>query len=152
MAIEAPVSKFKKNNLKIYIVICLVLATWFAYDGYLNKKFIEKHTEDGEANSTLFFNQKSPPFFVGGALLLVAYLYAIKNKKLIADDNELIISDRKRITYSSIQRINKTYFDSKGFFTIIYKNKSGREVSYKLHNRAYDNLSAVLDYIVAEIT
>jgi hypothetical protein len=83
---------------------------------------------------------------------LVAYLYAIKNKKLIADDNELIISDRKRIPYDSIQRINKTYFDSKGFFTIIYKNKSGREVSYKLNNRAYDNLSAVLDHIVAEIT
>jgi hypothetical protein len=153
MAIEAPISKFKKNNIKIYIVLCIIGAAWFAYDGYLNEDFRKEHTdEDGKPNSTLAFNQKSPPFFVGGALLLVAYLYAIKNKKLIADDNELIISDRKRIPYDSIQRINKTYFDSKGFFTIIYKNKSGREVSYKLNNRAYDNLSAVLDHIVAEIT
>ena len=153
MAIEAPISKFKKTNIKIYIVICLVLAAWFAYDGYINKKFIEEHTgEDGKPNSTLAFNQKSPPFFVGGALLLVAYLYSIRNKKLIADENELIISNNKRIAYSSIQSINKTYFDSKGFFTIIYKNKTGREVSYKLNNRAYDNLSAVLDHLVAEIT
>lgn len=153
MAIEAPISKFKKNNIKIYIAVCLVAAAWFAYDGYINEKFREKHTDaDGKPNSTLAFNQKSPPFFVGGALLLAAYLHAIKNKKLLADESELIISDKKRIPYSSIQRINKTYFDSKGYFTIIYKDKRGREVSYKLNNRAYDNLSAILDHLVAEIT
>lgn len=152
MAIEAPVSKFKKNNIIIYAVLCIVVAAWFAYDGYLNENFRKENTEDGKPNSTLLFNRHAPPFCIGGALLFVAYLYAIRNRKLIADDNELIISDRKRIPYDSIQRINKTYFDTKGFFTIIYKNKSDREVSYKLNNRAYDNLSAVLDHVVAEIT
>ena len=42
MAIEAPVSKYKRTNFKIYIIICAVLAVWFAYDGYLNENFIGK--------------------------------------------------------------------------------------------------------------
>ena len=36
MAIEAPLSKYRRGNFKIYIVACLVLGAWFAYDGYLN--------------------------------------------------------------------------------------------------------------------
>ncbi|GAJ18741.1 unnamed protein product, partial [marine sediment metagenome] len=32
MAIEAPISKFKKNGLKIYIAVCIVVAIIFAYD------------------------------------------------------------------------------------------------------------------------
>jgi len=44
MAIVAPYSKFKKNNLKIYIVFLLALAAWCAYDGYINEKWIEEHT------------------------------------------------------------------------------------------------------------
>jgi hypothetical protein len=153
MAIEAPISKFRKNNLKIYIVVCLALAFWCIYDAYFNEEFRTKYTEeDGSPKGWLIFNRNAPIFLFGAALLLAAYHYSIRNKKLIADENELIISDRKRIPYDSIQRINKTYFDSKGYFTIIYKNKSGREVSYKLDNKAYDNISAVLDHLVAEIT
>ena len=37
MAIEAPISKFKKDNFRISISICLALAVIFAYDGYLSK-------------------------------------------------------------------------------------------------------------------
>jgi len=153
MAIEAPISKFKKTNFKIYIVVCIVFAIWFGYDGYFSEKFKEKHTNaDGVPDSTLVFNQKSPPFFIGAAVLLGAYLFAIRNKKVIADEDELIISDKERISYESIQKIDKTRFDSKGSFLITYKDKDGREVNRKLSDKTYDNLRAILDHLVAKIS
>ena len=97
MAIEAPISKYKKTNLKIYIILCIVLAAWFAYDGYINKNFIEKHTdENGKPNSTLSFNQKSPPFFAAAAALFAVYFFVVKNKKLIADENELVSTTKTK--------------------------------------------------------
>ena len=153
MAIEAPISKFKKTNFKIYIVVCIVFAIWFGYDGYFNEKFREKYTDaDGNPESTLVFNQKSPPFFIGAAVLLGAYLFAIRNKKVIADEDELIISDKERISYDSIQKIDKTRFDSKGSFLITYKDKDSREVNRKLSDKTYDNLAAILDHLVAKIS
>ena len=152
MAIEAPVSKYKKTNLKIYIAVCIAAAIWLGYDGYLNKKFIEKNTEDGKPNSTLVFNQKAPPFFIGAAVLLGVYLFAIRNRKLIADENELIISDKERIPYDSIQKIDKTNFKSKGYFLITYKDKNGREANRKISDKKYGNLAAILDHLVAKIS
>ena len=153
MAIEAPISKFKKTNLKIYIVVCVGLAIWCAYDGYFNDKWIEEHTDtNGNPETYLVFNRKAPPYFIGAAVLLGAYLLAIRNKKIIADENELVLSDKKRVPYDSIQKIDKTHFDSKGFFLITYKNKDGREVNRKLSDRTYDNLAAILDELVAKIS
>ena len=161
MAIEALISKFKKNGLKIYIAVCIAVAIIFAYDGYLSKykwsmryNFYKEHVvdNDGKPTSTMNFNRKSPPFFIGLAVLLGAYLFAIKNKKIIADENELIISNKERIAYDCIQKIDKTYFGSKGYFIIIYKNKDDREVNRKLSGRTYDNLAAVLDELVAKIS
>jgi hypothetical protein len=174
MAIEAGLSKFKQNNLKIYIVVLLICGIWFGYDGHFSEKFRKEHTDaDGKPDSTLVFNQKSPPFFIGAAVLLAVYLFAIRNKKIIADENELIISDKKRIAYDSIEKIDKTYFRSKtkrkfvgdqsgnvqetrsapeGYFIITYKDNSGREVKRKLSSRTYDNLAAVLDELVAKIS
>jgi hypothetical protein len=153
MAIEAPISKFRKTNLKIYIGFCVALALWFAYDGYFNAGFIKKNTDaNGAANGTLIFNQKSPPFFAGAAALLGAYLFALKGKKVIADDNELVLSEKKRIPYDSIQKIDKTYFAKRGFFIITYKDKSGNEVHRALSYKKYDNLGAVLDHLVAKIS
>ena len=153
MAIEAPISKYKKNNLVIYIILCIVVAGWFAYDGYINKDFIEEHTnEDGTPNSTLVFNQKSPPFFILAAVLFAVYLYFVKDKKLIADEKELILSEKEKIPYDSIQKIDKTHFDKKGFFVITYKDEHGKEIDKKISDRQYDNLPAVLDHLVAKIT
>ncbi len=161
MAIEAPISKFKKTNFIIYIAVCVVVAFIFAYDGYLSQykwsgrySFYKEQVldNDGVPTPTMNFNRKSPPFFIACAVLFGAYLFAIKNKKLIADDKELIISDKKRISYDSIQQIDKTYLEKKGFFVITYKNKSGREVTCKLNNRAYDNLKAILEHLVAKIS
>ena len=161
MAIEAPISKFKKNGLKIYIAVCIAVAIIFAYDGYLSKykwsmryNFYKEHVvdNDGKPTATMNFNRKSPPLFIGLAVLLGAYLFVIKNRKIVADENELVISNKERIAYHSIQKIDKTYFGSKGYFIIIYKNKDDREVNRKLSGRTYDNLAAVLDELVAKIS
>jgi len=153
MTIEAPISKFKKNNLKIYIVVLVAFASWCVYDGYFNEEWIKKYTDaSGNPESYLVFNRKAPQFLIGAAVLLGAYLFAIKNKKITADEGELIISDKKRISYDSIQKIDKTHFDSKGFFLITYKGKNGKEVSQKLSDRTYDNLAAVLDRLVEKIS
>ncbi len=182
MTIEAPISRHKKTNFKIYIAVCIVVAIIFAYDGYLSKykwsgrySFYKEHVvdNDGKPTATMKFNRGSPPFFIGAAVLLGAYLFAIKNKKIIAGENELIISNKERIAHDSIQKIDKTYFRSKtkrkfvgdqsgnvqetrsapeGYFIITYKDNSGREVNRKLSSRTYDNLAAVLDELVAKIS
>ena len=151
MAIEAPISKFKKNNIIIYIILCIIATLWFGYDGYLNKEFMEKNTNDGVPNGTLKFNQKSPPFFVGVAVLWGVYFFKIRKRKLLAEVNELVFSNNKKISYDSIQKINKTHFESKGFFIITY-NKDGKEVDFKINDRMYDNLEAILNLLVAKIT
>jgi len=153
MAIEAPLSKHKKNNFKIYIAVCIGLAIWFGYDGYFNEKFKERHTDaNGTPDATLAVNQNAPPFLIGAGVLLGAYLFAIRNKKVIADENELVISDKERIPYDSIQKIDKTLFDSKGYFLITYKDKNSSEVNRKLSDRTYDNLTAILEHLVAKIS
>lgn len=152
MAIEAPISKFKKNGLKIYIVVCLAAAMWLGYDGYLNEEFREKHVDaDGKPDSILVINQKGPVFLIGAAVLLGGYLLALKNKKLIADENELVFSDKEKIAYDSIQKIDKTHFDSKGHFILTYKNENNKEVDRKINKRRYDNLAAVLDHLVDQL-
>jgi len=153
MAVEAPLSKCKKTNFIIYIVVCIAFAIWFAYDGYYSEKFREKHTDaNGVPDSTLVFNQKSPPFFVAAAVLLAAYLFAVRNRRVVADENELIISAKEKISYDSIQKIDKTHFESKGYFIITYKNKNAGEVNRKLTDRTYDNLAAILNHLVEKIS
>jgi len=159
MAIEAPVSKFRKNNLKVYVAACIVFAIAFAYDGYLSKypwahrnSFYEKHVKDGRPDDTMKFNQITPILLAALAAVLMGRLWILKNKKLLADENELVISDKEKISYDSIQKIDKTNFDSKGFFIITYKNQDGRELERKISDRAYDNLAAILDKLVAKIS
>jgi hypothetical protein len=152
MAIEAPLSKFRKNNILIYIVICIIFAAWFGYDGYLNKSFMKEHTEDGKPNSILKFNQKSPPFFLAGAVFFGIYYAMIKGKKLLAEENELIISEKKKIPYDSIEKINRTWFESKGFFIITYKDKDGKEINLKISDRTYDGIDKILNHLVGKIS
>ncbi len=156
MAIEAKLSKYKRNNWLITITVLLVVTGWFAYDGYISEKFQEKHTitnEDGEQvpDSDLVFNRISPPFFLGGAIAAAICFFLIKDKKVIASDTA-IITERLEIPYDNIEQIDKTKFDSKGFFIITYKNDQGGEQTLRLSDRTYDNLPAVLDEIVKQIT
>ena len=151
MAIEAPLSQFKKNNKKIFIAVLLGLAVWFAYDGYLNKTFIEKNTKDGVPNSDLIINQRAPYFMVGAAALLGISFFMIKDKKIVADDNNLITC-KTTIPYDAIEKIDKTNFDAKGYFIVTYKDGNGKETDLKLNDRTYDNLPAILDELVAQIS
>lgn len=152
MAIEAPLSRYKKNNLLIFAAVIIGFAVWFAYDGYINKKFIEEHTEaDGGPDGTLVLNKRVPFFLAGGAVLLVGYFFMIKDRKIVADENELK-TDSVTIAYNSIESVNKTHFTSKGFFIITYKDSNGQEQQLKLSDRTYDNLGILLDHIVAKIT
>ncbi len=153
MAIEAPLCKFKKTNIKIYIVVCIVAAVWFGYDGYFSESFRETHTKaDGTPDGTLAFNQKAPPVFFAGAVFFGAYLFAIKNRKIVADENELVITAKEKVPYDSIQKIDKTHFESKSYFVVTYNDKDGREANLKLSSRRYDNLAAVLEHLVAKIS
>lgn len=152
MSIIAPYSKYKKNNFIIAIIICVVCAGWFFYDGYFSEAFIEKHTdENGNPDSTLVFNRKSPPVFIAIAVCCVIGLFIVKNKKIVLDENSLTLPNQT-INCDSIQSIDKTFFDEKGFFTITYKNQTGDENTLKISYKKYDNLTAVLDELVAKIS
>jgi len=152
MAIEAPLSRYRRTNSIIYIVACLAVAAWFAYDGYLNKKFIAEHrSEQGDADYILVLNQKAPPVLLVVAALFGFGLWRIRGRKVVAEDNELVVAGKERIPYDAIDRIDKTYFEKRGFFTIVY-NKDGREVQRKLSDRDYDNLKPILEHLIAKIT
>jgi len=150
MTIEAPLSKYKKQNLLIIIAVLIGVAGWLAYDGYKKQDFIDKHTVDGEPDSTLKFNRNAPPVMISFAVLLGVYFVAVKGKKVIAAENELTCGNVK-VAYDAIEKINKTNFDSKGYFILTYTD-GGQETELKLSDRTYDNLPAVLDYIVSKIS
>ena len=159
MAIEAPVSKFKKNNILIYMVICIILAVVFGYDGYLSKynwshrrSFYEEHVKDGKPDDDMIFNMYSPPFFLVGAVIFGFYFSKIKERKLLAEENELVINKNKKIPYDSIEKINKTWFEKKGYFVITYKDESGKETDHKISDRSYDGLDNILNHLVEKIS
>jgi hypothetical protein len=159
MAIEAPLSKHKKMNYKIYIAVCILAAVVFAYDGYLSKykwsyrrSFFEEHVKEGKLDDTMKWNRRLPFVFGAAGIAFAAWLGFIKDKRLLADEHELIISGKEKIPYDAIQKIDKTYFDSKGYFIITHKDQNGREVNRKLSDRNYDNLTAILDYLVGKIS
>ena len=151
MAIKACLSKYKKNNLRIFMVVLMGLGLWCAYDGYFNKTWIEEHKDaEGNPETYLTFNRKAPPVMIVAAALIGAYYLAIKDKKIVADDSSLKING-KTIDYDSIEQINKTNFESKGYFVITYKDQAGSESELKISDRTYDNLGVILDELVAKI-
>ena len=159
MSIEAPLSKYKKTNFIIYVTACLTFAAVFAYDGYLSKyewsrrrSFYEKHVKEGKADDTMIFNRFAPIVLLVVVAILAGRFRVLKNRKLLAEENELIIDAKEKIPYDFIESIDRTYFDSKGHFTIVYKDKDGSETSRKLSDRTYDNLGAILDHLVKKIT
>jgi len=152
MAIEAPYSKYRKQNLWIFIAICIGLAIWCTYDGYYSESWIAEHTKpDGSPDAYLTFNRQAPPYLLAAAVVLFIFWVVVRNKKITAEENELVMSAGEKIPYSSIQKIDKTNFDSKGFFIIGYK-KDSVEVERKISNRSYDNLKPVLEHLVSKIS
>ena len=80
------------------------------------------------------------------------WLLSLKTKKLLADENELVIDGKEKIAYDCVEKIDKTHFDSKGYFSITCKNSDGGETSYKFSSKKYDNLAAVLEHLVTKIS
>jgi hypothetical protein len=152
MAIVAPVSKYKVKTYLIYMAVLVGFAAYCVYDGHFNDAFREKHSPDGKPDGTMAFNQKAPAYLVGAAALLGVYLLVIRSRKIVADDNALVIDGKTSITYESVQKIDKTDFDKKGYFTFTYKTPDGKEIDRKISDRNYDNLKAILDHLVAKIS
>jgi hypothetical protein len=129
---------------------------WFTYDGYFNEDFIKKNTENYDTpeaapNNDLVFNQRAPFFLFGVALVIGVWFFLVRDKKLVVGEDALV-TKRCSIAYDSIEMIEKTHFESKGYFVITYKDKEGKEARLKLCDRNYDNLPAVLDELVAKIS
>jgi len=152
MAVVAPFAKYKKTNYKIWILILVVAGVWFTWDGKKNEKFIARHTKDSKADHTLIFHQKCLPYFIGAAVLVAIYAVIRNGKKIVADEQELILSNNEKIAYSSIESINKTDYQPKGFFVVSYKGQDGQVCQKKISNRDWDNLDAVLDLLVTKIS
>ena len=152
MAIVALFSKHKRNYMLIWIAVLVGFGIYCIYDGYYNQNFIDKHTnDDGSADSTLAFNQKTPYVLIPLGAILAAYLLMIKGRKVTAGDSELVINDKNKIPYEKIEQIDKTDFESKGRFTITYSGE-GVKSTVTLSDRDYDNLGPVLDYLVEKIS
>lgn len=151
MATEAPLSRYKKKNLIIITCVLIGVGGWFYYDGNHNQTFIDKHTVEGEPDDTLVFHRKSPPFFIGAGVLVGVWFFVVKNKKIVADE-EGLKTGKETIAYDRIEKINKTHFDSKGYFIVTYTDSDGQSKDIKISDRTYDNLPAVLDHLVAKIS
>ena len=152
MAVVAPLSRYKRNNVLIYITVCLVGTIWCAYDGYFNEDFAKAHTNaEGQAEWELVFNRVAPPFLAAGTFFFGGWFYIIRKRRLVADDEALTVPGKGVIRYDAIEKIDKTHFKQKGHFTIFYAC-NGNEAQLKLNDRQYDNLSEILDQIVAKIT
>jgi hypothetical protein len=153
MSVEAPLSKHKRTTFLIWIAVCIAVGAYCVYDGYFNQKFIEKHTrEDGRPDSTLAFNKKAPPVLFAVAVLMGGYLLAIRNRKIVAEEEELVIHGKERIRYDQIEKIDKTHFDSKGYFVLTCKGEGGSEFDRKISDRNYDNLGVLLEHLIGKIT
>jgi hypothetical protein len=156
MTIEAPLSRYTKQNLLIAVAALIGLGIWFYYDGYHNETFIKKNTtvdEQGNErpNSTLAFNQKAPPFMIAAGIGIAVYFFVVRGKKVAADEAGLKACG-KTIAYDAIESINKTHFDSKGFFIVTYKDPQGQSRELKLSKYTYDDMPAVLDHLIAKIS
>ena len=81
-----------------------------------------------------------------------AYLYVIRGRKLLADDDQLVVAGKEKIPYNEIEQIDKTHFADKGFFVVVYRPNGGAERKCRLSDRDYDNLGPILDHLVAKIT
>jgi hypothetical protein len=84
--------------------------------------------------------------------VLAILFWKNKDKKIVADEQDLIFSCGHKIAYNSIESVNKTKYESKGFFVIEYKLQDGQKKQCTISNRGYDNLDAVLELLVAKIT
>jgi len=152
MALIAPSSKYKKNTYLVWVVLCAGFAAYCIYDAHYNEGFIKKHSPDGKPDSTMMFNLKAPYVLFPLAALLGVWMLVVSKRKITAEETALVIDGKINIAYDSIEKIDKTVFDSKGRFIITYKDAGGKETSRVISDKDYDNLPAILEHLVAKIS
>lgn len=162
MATTAPYSSYRKNTFKLGIVLCIAFSIWFAYDGYYNEEFIEKHTvteEEAEntgksvgPDDTLKFHRIAPFILPPAAVVLAFIFMSAKKRNIVAEDDKLVIDNGKQvIPYESISKIDKTNYDKKGFFIVTY-DADGNQKDIKISYKSYDNLDEILEVLIAKIS
>lgn len=155
MSIEAPLSKYKRQNYWIIIAVLIGGSIWCVYDGYFNEKFAKENMRTNEAGEEiqgewLIVNRNAPPFMVAGAIIAALRFFMVKDRKVVATETSLL-TGKTEIPFKSIERINKTFFDKKGYFIVTYK-EGDKEIDVKLSDRSYDNMPAILDELVRQIS
>jgi hypothetical protein len=85
------------------------------------------------------------------AALLAGRWILIRKRRVVAGDTELVINDTIHIPYDAIEEIDKTLFKKKGVFVITY-SQGGQQCHQKLSENQYDNMGAILDHLVAQIS
>ena len=150
MAIEATGSKYGFKSGIIIVMACLAFGAYCLYDGWINEKYQEEHTDSqtGEPKFDLMFNRIYGPAACGAAgLYFLIGAMRLKSKKITADENGLTFSTGKAIPYASMKKIDKTPLEKKGYFSIEYEQGQATK-TLKLADRQYDNLRLLLDEIV----
>jgi hypothetical protein len=151
MSIVAKYSNYRLTNLKIAVAVLIVISIWCAYDGYFNEKFIEKHTRDGKPDDTLIFHEKFPYFGVVAAFGVAGSFVHYRKKKVVAEDDAIVISDCEKIPYDAIDEIDHTEFDDSGKFTVKYHSDGG-DKTVVLSRKKWDDLEKVLEFLIAKIS
>jgi hypothetical protein len=151
MPAVATMGSYRRNSFRIYITACLAFAVWFAYDAYFSDAFIQKHSVDGKPDSTLMANRYAPPVLAVAAAIIAFRWWMVKDKKIVADGKTLILENGAKIDYDKIEKIDKTNFDKKGYFTLTYTDDGGKQAELTLSDRNFDKIEDILAELVSAI-
>lgn len=151
MDIVAKYSNYRLGNIKIAIFVLLGLSVWFAYDGYYNPKFIDKHTVEGKPDDTLIVHKYFAFFAVPGAAVATAAFFMLRKKQIVAGQDALQINPVCSIPYDSIEEVDHTDYDASGNFTITYAD-GGVNKKLVLSRKQWDGLEKVLDFVISKIS
>jgi hypothetical protein len=145
MSVEAPVSQHKRNTDLIIVAVLIAAALWLLYDGWMNEKFVEEHSQTDVRINRYY----GPIAAILGAVYFGVSAMRDRGRKLVANERGLTLENGQLIEYSAMRRIDKRFFDSEGHFTIDYAGEAG-EHKVKLRDRRYDNLALLLDEVVKQ--
>lgn len=151
MLVEASGSKSGRTNNLVVVGVCLAMAGWFAYDGWLGEYRDEELAKnDGKPTANLKFNQVYGPITLGVIALIFLYLAAQASSRcLLADDQALRIDGKKSVAYDSVRFIDQRKFAKEGTFIVGYSDQ-GQDKEIKFSTRRYDNLENLLTELVKQ--
>jgi len=148
MAVEAPGSKYSRNNKWIVAVVCLAGALWFGYDGWVGDYSKTQLAEnEGKPTANLQFNRYAPIPLVIIAIVSAISAQGVASRKIVADEKGLVFPGGELIAYASIESIDKRFFEKEGRFSVQY-SEGGVSKTIRFSDRKNDNLGLLLDEVV----